>query len=154
MDYGRLSAGLRSLIADSHPLSAISNAASFIFNELQDVSWVGFYISDGKDLILGPFQGKPACVRISEGRGVCGRSFTSGKTILVDDVRTFEGHISCDPDSRSEIVVPIFSFGKPVAVLDIDSKTTGRFSDDDRTGIEILAKIIEQQSGESFSSLV
>lgn len=117
----------------------ITNAANFsaiIFNEINNLNWVGFYIYNGRELVLGPFQGRVACVRIALDKGVCGKSATDKKTILVDDVDKFPGHIACDSRSKSEIVIPIIKDGEIYAVLDIDSPVINRFDDTDRVGLE------------------
>ncbi len=154
MDYKLLLKELDSLISDCAPVSALSNASSLIYHELPDVSWAGFYILRGKDLILGPFQGKTACIVIPSGRGVCGECVRTSSTVLVPDVELFPGHIACDAGSRSEIVVPIFADGVMTSVLDIDSYTPGRFTEDDRDGLEQAARIIGERTGKTVLSLV
>ena len=122
----------------------ITNAANFsavVYNEINDLNWAGFYIFNGKELVLGPFQGKPACVRIAIGKGVCGAAALELKTILVDDVDKFPGHIACDSASRSEIVLPIVKNGEIYAVFDVDSPIVGRFTDDDRIGLEKMLNV-------------
>ncbi len=113
---------------------------------------MGFYFYNPKDdkLILGPFQGKPACVEIGRGKGVCGHAFETGSTVVVPDVRDFPGHIACDPDSRSEIVVPIKIRGEVAALLDVDSTTLGRFSDPDAAALEKIAEVIEEYSADHY----
>ena len=125
-------------------LANLANIASLLFLSLEQVNWAGFYIAQGEQLVLGPFQGKPACVRIPVGRGVCGTAAEQACTQLVEDVDAFPGHIACDGDSRSEIVVPVMVDGKVVAVLDIDSPVTGRFDEQDKKGLEALVKQLEQ----------
>ena len=118
------------LSGETDPIATMANAASFLFNSLPGVSWAGFYMKRGDDLVVGPFCGKPACTRIKPGNGVCGTAFSERKTLIVPDVHAFPGHIACDPDSRSEIVIPLF--GKdalPFGVLDLDSTEFGRFDD-------------------------
>ncbi|MET3927101.1 GAF domain-containing protein [Devosia sp. 2618] len=122
----------------------IANAANFsalLFDRLPDLNWAGFYFLDeaGSELVVGPFQGKPACVRIAVGRGVCGTSVATGQSIVVPDVREFPGHIACDAASRSELVVPLRRGDTVIGVLDLDSPTPNRFDDIDRVHIEQLA---------------
>jgi GAF domain-containing protein len=122
----------------------ISNAANFsalLYQELTDVSWVGFYFCHGKGLLLGPFQGKPACVSIDIGKGVCGTSAYMLKTIRVNDVDAFAGHIACDAGARSEIVTPLQKNGELIGVLDMDSTSLGRFAPEDESGLEALAQV-------------
>jgi GAF domain-containing protein len=107
------------------------------------ISWVGFYILRGDELVLGPFQGKPACVRIQMGKGVCGTSASEGKTIIVRNVEEFPGHIYCDPDSRSEIVVPVLLEGKIMGVLDVDSPSLGSFEEIDRINLEKIVEMVK-----------
>ncbi len=118
-----------------------ANLSSLIFNQVPELNWAGFYFFDGTELVVGPFQGKPACVRIPLGKGVCGTAAFERKTQLVEDVNAFEGHIACDPDSRSEIVVPLYKGDELIGVLDIDSPRAGRFDAEDREGMERLAEI-------------
>ena len=122
----------------------ITNAANFsalLYQELIDISWAGFYFLHGEKLLLGPFQGKPACVSIDMGKGVCGAAAASGKTMRVADVETFDGHIACDAAARSEIVVPLFKRDELIGVLDIDSTLIDRFSEEDEAGLEALAQV-------------
>jgi L-methionine (R)-S-oxide reductase len=122
----------------------IANAANFsalVYDALDDLNWAGFYFFDGRELVVGPFQGKPACVRIALDKGVCGAAATTRKTQVVRDVHAFPGHIACDAASQSEIVVPLVLDGELIGVFDVDSPKTGRFDDDDRAGMEQLAKI-------------
>tara|TARA_R110002096_G_scaffold6305_11_gene29320 strand:+ start:14301 stop:14774 length:474 start_codon:yes stop_codon:yes gene_type:complete len=138
-DYKRLAAQLRALLADeSDPLANASNFVALIYNAIDDINWLGIYVLRNKELVLGPFQGKPACVRLAVGSGVCGTAAASQQTQRVADVDAFDGHIACDPDSRSEIVVPLIVHSELVGVLDIDSASTDRFSADDQVGIELL----------------
>ncbi len=152
LNYDSICSGLESLIGSSEPLSAFSNASSYIFHALSDVSWVGFYFYDAENekMILGPFQGKPACVEIRKGKGVCGYSLAAGVPVVVPDVHQFPGHIACDVDSRSEIVVPIKVNGNVVALLDIDSTSVDRFTSYDLKGIEKAARVIEDYSESHF----
>lgn len=129
----------------------IANAANFsalLYHSLADVNWVGFYFLDGEELVVGPFQGKPACVRIAIGKGVCGTAFAERKTQRVEDVDAFAGHIPCDGDSRSEIVVPLEVNGKMIGVLDIDAPIRARFDAEDQAGIEKLAGIFVESLNE------
>ena len=122
----------------------LANISALIYSELDRLNWAGFYITEKDELILGPFQGKPACVRIPFGRGVCGTAAATGETQLLKNVHEFPGHIPCDCASNSEIVVPIHKDGKIFGVLDIDSPDLGRFTEEDKEGLENLVKIIEK----------
>jgi len=115
-----------------------SNFSAFIFEQFNEINWVGFYMLSGQNLILGPFQGKPACIKISLGKGVCGTAAEKQESIIVDDVHKFEGHIACDSNSNSEIVIPIIFGGKLMGVLDIDSPKFNRFSDTDKVLLQEL----------------
>ncbi len=144
-DYALLTAQLSALAADEpHWLPVLSNAAALLWESLEDINWAGFYLSQGESLLLGPFQGKVACIRIPYGRGVCGTAAAKDKTQRVPDVHAFPGHIACDSASRSEIVVPLHCGGTVVGVLDIDSPTEGRFTEQDRQGLEIFARTLEE----------
>lgn len=139
VDYALLGAQLDALLKDES--DALANAANFVallYDALPGINWLGIYVLRGNELVLGPFQGKPACVRIPLGKGVCGTAARDLKTMRVADVHNFDGHIVCDPASRSEIVVPLISSGRLLGVLDIDSPEPARFSDDDQTGVESL----------------
>ena len=120
----------------------LSNAAAYLYERLGNVNWVGFYLADGDDLILGPFQGPVACTSIAKGRGVCGTAFQRKETIVVPDVDAFPGHIACSSLSRSEIVIPLIRDGYAWGVLDIDSPVLDRFSDADRAELEEIASYI------------
>jgi L-methionine (R)-S-oxide reductase len=141
--YRELQGQLQALLFDE--TDAIANAANtsaLIFQMLPDINWAGFYFLQSEDeLLLGPFQGKPACVRIAVGRGVCGTAVETAQTMLVEDVHEFPGHIACDAASRSELVVPLIRDGQVFGVLDLDSPLPGRFDRDDQAGIEALAAI-------------
>lgn len=126
----------------------IANVVALLHWYLDDVNWTGFYFLNGNELALGPFQGLPACDRIPVGKGVCGAAASSGVSIAVEDVHSFPGHIACDSASLSEIVTPVFSSGHLIGVLDIDSPVMGRFSNDDITFLNELAKIV----GDAFPS--
>jgi len=122
----------------------IANAANFaalVYHSLPDVNWAGFYFYDGSELVVGPFQGKPACIRIALGRGVCGTAAITRQTQLVADVDAFPGHIACDAASRSEIVVPLYLGDRLIGVWDVDSPIPARFDDEDRVGMETLAAV-------------
>lgn len=121
-------------------LTDLANTTAFIFTEIKDLNWVGFYLLQNSVLHLGPFQGKPACTEIPMGKGVCGTSALQQKSLLVPDVHVFSGHITCDPISRSELVVPLISAGELLGVLDLDSPLLGRFVEDDRLFFESLVK--------------
>lgn len=120
----------------------LSNVSALIKEYFEDINWAGFYLFDGDKLILGPFQGEPACFEIKVGSGVCGTAFKKEETLIVDDVSTFPGHIACSAKSKSEIVVPIFKDGKPVGVIDIDSPVLSRFSEADASLLESVASIV------------
>lgn len=123
----------------------LANIAASIFNQLPDLNWCGFYLFDGQKLVLGPFQGKPACIYIPLDKGVCGKAAKERKTVIVPDVDQFPGHIVCDAASKSEIVIPIVSnTGELVGVLDLDSPKLDRFKDADRIGFEKIIKFLEQ----------
>ena len=140
--YELLAAQLEALLADERDF--VANAAqfsAFLFHELGDLNWAGFYLNKGEQLVLGPFQGKVACVRIPFGRGVCGVAASSRQTQRVEDVHAFPGHIACDSASNSELVVPLVKDGRLIGVLDLDSPSVGRFTEVDQAGIEALAEI-------------
>ena len=140
--YALLAAQLEALLADERDF--VANAAqfsAFLFHELGDLNWAGFYLNKGEQLVLGPFQGKVACVRIPFGRGVCGAAASSRQIQRVEDVHAFPGHIACDSASNSELVVPLVKDGRLIGVLDLDSPSTARFSPDDQVGVERLVAI-------------
>ena len=118
-----------------------ANLAALLFHSLPDLNWAGFYFFKEEALVLGPFQGKPACVRIAMGKGVCGTAARDRKTIVVPDVDKFPGHIACDSASRSEIVIPLVRFDRVIGVLDLDSPSLARFDEEDRRGLEALADV-------------
>jgi GAF domain-containing protein len=147
-DYASLARELESLLAGEHDLIAnAANATSLIYHALPDLNWCGVYLLRGKELIVGPFQGKPACVHIPLGKGVCGTAAVERKTIVVPDVHAFPGHIACDAASRSEIVIPLMGRSARtegdylLGVLDLDSPKHARFDEDDRRGLEALAAV-------------
>ena len=141
-----LKSQLENLIApDNYEVTSLSNMSALIFYNLPDVSWAGFYlVRDGK-LILGPFQGKIACTEIKFGKGVCGTTAEKKETIIVKNVHEFPGHIACDSESNSEIVVPIFKNGELYGVLDLDSKKLERFDEKDKDLLESLVKVLEKK---------
>ena len=142
--YKRLTAELTALTEGvPHVISNLANASALIWQNLDNLNWAGFYLLEGDKLVLGPFQGKPACIEIPVGRGVCGTAIAKDETILVPDVHEFPGHIACDEASRSEIVVPIHKDGALFGVLDIDAPIPCRFDEADRTGLETITKILE-----------
>ena len=145
-NYNLLGKQLASLIEDETNLIAIlSNTSALLNDNLDQINWVGFYLIENNELILGPFQGHPACVHISIGKGVCGTAVANNQTQLVDDVNTFPGHIAYDANSKSEIVVPIHVDNEIIGVLDIDAPITQRFSKGDQQGLEEIVSILEHQ---------
>jgi L-methionine (R)-S-oxide reductase len=143
--YRDLAAALEALVADEpDAIANMANAAALIWESLPDVNWVGFYRNVGDELIVGPFQGRPACIRIPFGSGVCGVAAQTRQVQRVEDVHAFPGHIACDAASNSEIVVPIIRDGELLAVLDIDSPKTARFDAEDEAGIVNLAKVLSK----------
>lgn len=145
--YPLLTAQLEALLSDERDF--IANAAqfsAFVYHELEGLNWAGFYLVKDDELVLGPFQGKVACVRIAFGRGVCGAAAASRQTQRVEDVHAFPGHIACDSASNSELVVPLIKEGRLIGVLDLDSPRVGRFSEADQRGIEGLAAVLLRAS--------
>ena len=143
--YGELHGQLRALLTGERDwLANFANAASLIFHSLPDLNWAGFYLLKAGELVLGPFQGKIACVRIASGRGVCGGAVAQGRSLVVPDVLAFPGHIACDSASRAELVVPLRVQEQIIGVLDLDSPQPGRFDEDDRAGCErLMAALLE-----------
>src|SRR6185312_3512613 len=140
--YAELAEQARGLLHGERDRTAnAANFAALVYHALPDLNWAGFYFHDGAELVVGPFQGRPACVRIALGKGVCGTAAVTRQTQLVRDVNQFAGHIACDSASRSEIVVPLFDGDNLIGVWDVDSPTVARFDDDDRAGMEELARI-------------
>lgn len=140
--YADLLAQASALFEGEHDYVAnAANLSALLFHSLPYLNWAGFYFLKEEGLVLGPFQGKPACVRIAIGKGVCGTAARDKKSIVVPDVSSFPGHIACDSASRSEVVVPLVRFGKVIGVLDLDSPNLSRFDDDDRRGLEALADV-------------
>jgi GAF domain-containing protein len=135
--YQHICSQLQELLkGESNFVANAANMVALLFHSLPDVNWVGFYLADGEELVLGPFQGKPACARIPFGKGVCGTVAKAGESIIVPDVSQFPGHIACDVASRSELVAPLWNWGKFIGVIDIDSPSLNRFDEDDQEGIE------------------
>ena len=138
---------IEELIGDeTNFIANAANFAAFLYENLGDVNWVGFYFSEGNGLVLGPFAGKPACIRIEKGKGVCGTAQQKRETQIVEDVDQFPGHIACDPNSRSEIVVPLIYESKCHGVLDVDSPKPARFSPEDGEMLEKLTDILMRKS--------
>src|SRR3954449_3107686 len=143
--YRDLASALEGLVAgEPDPIANMANAAALIWESLPDLNWAGFYRNVGGELVVGPFQGRPACIRIPFGQGVCGTAAATLQVQRIDDVHAFPGHIACDAASNSEIVVPIVRDGELLAVLDLDSPKTGRFSEADEAGCIKLAEILER----------
>ena len=144
-DYNLLWEQLRARAEDNpHRIAKLANASALIYQGLDRLNWAGFYFLEGGKLVLGPFQGRPACIEIPMGRGVCGTAAKLDQTQLVEDVHAFPGHIACDSASRSEIVVPLHENGVVTGVLDIDSPVENRFDEADRAGVEAFARVLEQ----------
>ena len=145
MDYRQLCAQLEGIAeADGHYVPLMSNASALICQSMDDLNWAGFYLMRDGRLVLGPFQGKIACIHIPVGKGVCGTAVQQDVTQRVPDVHAFPGHIACDSASRSEIVVPLHHDGQVVGVMDIDSPIPDRFSEDDQKGLEAFARTLEK----------
>ncbi|MGH8201570.1 MAG: GAF domain-containing protein [Steroidobacteraceae bacterium] len=145
--YEQLATQLQGLLAgETDPIANAANTIALIFGALPDVSWAGFYFLRAGELIVGPFQGKPACVRIAVGRGVCGTAAAKRETLIVPDVNAFPGHIACDAVSQSEVVVPLFAAGRVAGVLDLDSARLARFDAADARGLERLAELFVRGS--------
>ncbi|MFO7941204.1 MAG: GAF domain-containing protein [Bacillota bacterium] len=143
--YGTLARQMEALMEDDLPIiSNLANATSLIFHQMDDLNWAGFYLLAGEELVLGPFQGKPACTRIAMGRGVCGTAATEKRSIVVADVREFPGHITCDAASRSELVIPLFRAGELLGVLDLDSPSPGRFDRADAEGLDAVVRVVAE----------
>ena len=144
-DYKALNSQLKALTEGiPYRIANLANASALLWEHLDRINWAGFYIMDDGKLVLGPFQGKTACIVIPVGKGVCGTAVAENATQLVADVHQFPGHIACDSASNSEIVVPIRVGGKVWGVLDIDSPEFGRFSEEDRAGLEAFARVLER----------
>ena len=144
-DYKELNTRLQALTGGvPHEIANLANASALLWESLEDINWAGFYRMEAGQLVLGPFQGKVACIEIPVGKGVCGTAAALDKTQLVYDVHEFPGHIACDSASNSEIVVPLHRAGEVVGVLDIDSPKIGRFTEEDRAGLEDFARTLEK----------
>jgi len=144
--YCDLANALEGLVAgESDAVANMANAAAILWEYLPDLNWAGFYRMIGDELVLGPFMGKAACIRIPLGKGVCGAAAATGATQVVEDVHTFPGHIACDAASRSELVVPILAGGRVIAVIDLDSPTPARFDAEDAVGVEAIARMLSDR---------
>ena len=144
-DYTLLCSQLRALTEGvPHFVANLANASALLWHSMEDLNWAGFYLMEGGQLVLGPFQGKTACIEIPVGKGVCGTAAARRTTQLVPDVHAFPGHIACDSASNSEIVVPILKNGEVAAVLDIDSPSLGRFDETDKAGLEQFVRVLEE----------
>jgi len=142
-NYQELISEIKALIEGiPYPIANYANVSATIWKAMDDINWVGFYLIDNNKLILGPFQGNPACVSIEIGKGVCGSAVARKRSLIVPDVHDFPGHIACDTDSRSEIVIPMIKNGKTIGVLDIDSPLLDRFDVNDRVNLEEIVKIL------------
>ncbi|WP_299583006.1 GAF domain-containing protein [uncultured Microbulbifer sp.] len=146
--YSSLNSQLEGLLStESDWLANTANASALLFMELEDINWAGFYFLHGDELRLGPFQGKPACTRIPVGAGVCGTAVSTGESQLVEDVHEFPGHIACDAVSASEVVVPLYNAsGECLGVLDIDSPSVARFTEEDKVGLQAFAQVLLKSS--------
>ena len=143
--YQELCTAVRGLTSDvPYIIANLANTSAVLNQALRDINWVGFYLMENGKLVLGPFQGKTACIEIRVGKGVCGNAVQKNETMRVEDVVEFPGHIACDAASRSEIVVPIRKNGEVVGVLDIDSPIVGRFDEKDQAGLEAVVKMLER----------
>lgn len=144
-DYNLLADQIKSLAEDEpNFIPVLSNASAILYDAMPDLNWAGFYLMNKGSLLLGPFQGKVACIRIALGKGVCGTAAGNDETLVVPNVHEFPGHIACDSASNSEIVVPIHKDGQVVGVLDIDSPNLNRFSEEDKLGLEKFVKALEE----------
>lgn len=144
--YAELEQKFLALVAGEGDLLAnLANTSALLFDALNEINWLGFYLVKGTELVLGPFQGKPACLRIAKGKGVCGTSWQLGQTLRIDNVHEFPGHIACDSASQSELVIPIFQAGEVYGVLDIDSPKLARFDIEDMDGLEAFCRSLESQ---------
>jgi L-methionine (R)-S-oxide reductase len=146
--YAQLAAQARALLHGEHDrIANAANLSALVYHALPELNWVGFYFFDGTELVVGPFQGQPACVRIPLDRGVCGAAARSGETQRIEDVDAVPDHIACDAASRSELVVPLFRDGALLGVFDLDSPVPGRFSVEDQEGLEEIAKVYVESLG-------
>lgn len=147
--YAQLAAQARALLhGERDRIANAANLSALVYHALPELNWAGFYFYDGTELVVGPFQGQPACVRIPLDRGVCGAAASSGETQRVEDVEAFPGHIACDAASRSELVVPLFHEGALVGVFDLDSPVPGRFDVEDQQGLEEIARVYMESLGQ------
>jgi L-methionine (R)-S-oxide reductase len=146
-----LSAADAVIAGEPDPVANMANVAAVLFHGLPDLNWAGFYRMMDGELVLGPFQGKAACIRIPLGMGVCGAAAASGETQLVEDVHAFAGHIACDADSRAELVVPLIRDGAVIGVIDLDSPTPARFDAEDAKGCEALARLLGPNLGQAVN---
>ena len=145
-DYRILCAQLRALVGGvPHPTANLANASALLYTSLDRLNWAGFYLMEQDKLVLGPFQGKPACIEIPLGRGVCGTAAAADRSLCVPDVHAFPDHIACDSASRSELVVPLRKEGAVIGVMDLDSPLPARFTPEDQVGLEQFARILEQE---------
>ena len=143
--YGRMNAQLEALIGDvPHLIANMANASALLYQTLEDINWAGFYLMENEMLVLGPFQGKTACIEIQVGKGVCGTAVERKEIMLVKNVHEFAGHIACDSASNSEIVLPIYRNGEVCGVLDIDSPSIARFDEEDKIGLQKFVQIFEK----------
>lgn len=143
--YSEIAMQTKSLLEGEKDIIAnMANISALLNLHMSNINWVGFYLVKKNELVLGPFQGKPACIRIPMGKGVCGSAANSGTTQLVDDVHQFEGHIACDAESNSEIVLPVLKNGEVIAVLDIDSPLHARFDYQDAAGLQLVVDILQE----------
>lgn len=143
--YGRMNAQLEALIGDvPHLIANMANASALLYQTLEDINWAGFYLMENEMLVLGPFQGKTACIEIQVGKGVCGTAVERKEIMLVKNVHEFAGHIACDSASNSEIVLPIYRNGEVFGVLDIDSPSIARFDEEDKIGLQKFVQIFEK----------
>lgn len=144
-DYKLAKAQLEALIEEErHPMPAMANLSAILMDAMDEINWVGFYLMEGDSLLLGPFQGNVACIRIQVGKGVCGAAVMEDRIQVVEDVHQFPGHIACDCTTNSEIVLPIHSGEKVIGVLDIDSRSFGRFKEEDKEGLQQIVEVLEQ----------
>jgi L-methionine (R)-S-oxide reductase len=151
--YETLAKELRSLLqGEEDEIANAANVAALLFHRLPEVNWVGFYFFKGGQLVVGPFQGKPACTRLSLGKGVCGTAAAQRITIVVPDVHQFPGHIACDSASASEIVIPMLAVGRLLGVFDVDSPVVGRFDAEDRVGLEAMVAIFLDAVGKKLTA--
>ncbi|MCM1057795.1 MAG: GAF domain-containing protein [Firmicutes bacterium] len=146
MDYNMLVKQCSSLLeGEAHPLPALANTAALLFENMEALNWAGFYLLESGSLMLGPFQGKAACIRIPVGKGVCGTAAALDRAVLVEDVHQFPGHIACDSNSSAELVLPIHYGGQVIGVLDLDSPVKSRFTEADRAGLQGIVDLLENK---------